>query len=218
MVILITTIAISGVAVSAQAATTGSVNITSSEEISEMAMFVGGTDEAKAREAGNIVRTEGNEKVLIDGATGEEIIRIPADPSKAKADAIEKSQKSSIAGFFGVVTGNCGSSYLYLANTPGVRTYEFWTGFNLNGPKGGAAFDFDWYVNIRAEKGTRFYNFEWSDHGPQIPSSQWTSGYVQDTSSIANATHYGRVTSGTAYLTNGSICYSGYPTGSAYVS
>lgn len=91
--------------------------------------------------------------------------------------------------------------------------YQFKTGFNVNGN----AFDFAWYITIRAETAWSTYNYDWSDFGPKKPSSSWTSGWQNDDSPI-NGYHYARVTRGHAILTDGRVCFTGFPTDAAYVT
>ncbi|MGP3928272.1 hypothetical protein [Streptomyces sp. 8N616] len=168
-------------------------------------MNVGGIDEEAARKAGNKVRIEGDEKVLIDGKTGAEIARIPADADQAREQALSPRN---------VVTGNCGLSYFFLQDDPNPQQYEWITGFIVNG----SAYDFAWYVNTRGEWDSGVYNYEWEDVGPMWPDSEWSSEIqTDDTTAPGGTYHYGRVTSGTAYLVDGRVCFSGYPNHSDYV-
>lgn len=179
----------------------------SATQVSGSPMNIGGIDEDAARRAGNIVSIEGNSKVLYDGTSGVEIARIPVDEGLARASATGPTPQSN-------VPGNCGSSYYWIYDTNGPGKYEFTTGFEVDSP----AYDFTWDTVVEADWGSGIYHFEWSDAGPQVPSSSWTSGFVEDTSEAPFYTwHYGRVTAGTAYLVSGAICYSGLPNAGVYV-
>ncbi len=177
-------------------------------------LFVGGIDDTLALGAGNIIRYEGTDKVLVDGRSGAELARIPRDSAEARRLAIAQSVQSASGGLGtqGVVYGNCGSSYMYLKNISQNDLYQFKTGFDLTA---GSAFDFDWYLHMFLNDGS--YDFYWEDHGPMFSDPHWTSLWRTDDVG-KNGTMTARVTSGTAYTTNGLICFSGYPTASAYVS
>lgn len=50
------------------------------------------------------------------------------------------------------------------------------------------------------------------------PDDRWTSGNKYSTQDVASGSwYYGRVTSGTTYNTNGTVCYSGYPSAGRYL-
>jgi len=175
-------------------------------------MTVVGIDAAVAERAGNRVAVENGHKVLYDGKTGAELARVALGATTSKTGGVPTPM--------GVVTGNCGSSYMYLATAPRQNNnlyYQFSTGFDLST---GSAYDFDWYTAFDSSWAYGTYHFEWSDHGPLIPAKQhWTSGWkTEPTSGAPTGTVFvGRVSSGTAYLTNGAICTSGYPTGSVAI-
>lgn len=164
-------------------------------------MVVTDIDVKQARKAGNRVVTEGDYRVLLDGKTGQEIARVP---------------KKNTAGDVSVqnyVTGNCGTSYIYLRDASGANFY-FYTGFDLNG----SAVDFDWYVNVRGEHAGGIDNFEWEDHGPLAWREAWTSGNIYSSQDLPYGSwYYARVTSGTAYLSDGRVCYSGQPSSGRYL-
>jgi hypothetical protein len=173
-------------------------------------MFVGGIDEAQAAKAGNIVRLDGRDKVLIDGRTGAELGRVPADPVVARERAVRASQGMTP---FNEVPGNCGRSHMYLRDVSQNDIYQFKTGFNVISNAG----DFDWKINISASTGSGSYNFDWEDSGPMWPDQDWTSGWKNDNTPL-NGWHNARVTYGVAFLTNGNVCYSGHPHASVWVS
>jgi hypothetical protein len=182
----------------------------------EVGMFVGGIDEKQAAKVGNIVRIEGSEKVLVDGKTGAELARIPADPKAAEAQALRQSKasaKSGAARATGTVYGNCGSSFVSIEDVGQRDIYRFRTGFKVNG----SAFDFKWRLNIRAETGSSTYNFDWGDNGPMWPDNDWTSGWKNDDTPV-NGWHVARVRTGLAILTNGKVCVAGYPSAGTYVT
>lgn len=184
--------------------------------MAEVGMFVSGIDEKQAAKAGNIIRTEGSEKVLVDGKTGAELARVPADPKTAEAQALRQSQASAkpgVTGDTGTVHGNCGSSYVSIDDVGQKDIYRFKTGFKVKGE----AVDFKWRLNIHAEKGSSVYNFDWGDDGPMWPDDTWTSGWKNDDTPV-NGRHVARVTSGMAILTNGKICVAGFPTAATDVS
>jgi hypothetical protein len=123
-----------------------------SPAMTEVGMFVSGIDEKQAAKAGNTVRTEGSEKVLLDGKTGEELARIPADPEAAKAQALrqlEASGKPGAAGDTGTAHGNCGTSYVSIDDAVQPDIYRFKTGFKVKGN----AIDFSWEIHVRGEAG-----------------------------------------------------------------
>jgi hypothetical protein len=173
-------------------------------------MFVGGIDENQAAKVGNIVRLVGRDKVLFDGRTGAELGRVPADPDVARERAIRASEKTAP---FNEVPGNCGRSHMYLRDVSQNDIYQFKTGFNVVSN----AYDFDWKINISASTGSGRYNFDWEDTGPMFPDEDWTSGWKNDDTPL-NGWHRARVTYGVAFLTNGNVCYSGYPHDSVFVS
>lgn len=168
----------------------------------ETEMYVTDIDVGQAARAGNKVTTEGSDRVLRDGRTGEELARVPM-----------KGGRTGDVSTAGVVYGTCGSSYIYLRDASG-RQFYFYTGFDLNR----TAYDFDWYVNVRGERNYAVDNYDWEDHGPISFRSYWTSGNQYTTQDIASGSYYyARVVSGTAYATNGSVCTSGYPSDGRYL-
>jgi hypothetical protein len=101
-------------------------------KMSEVGMFVSGIDEKQVAKVGNKVRTEGSEKVLVDGKTGAELARVAADPKAAEAQALRESQASAkvgAAGDTGTAHGNCGSSYVSIDDVAQKDVYRFKTGF-----------------------------------------------------------------------------------------
>ena len=169
-------------------------------------MTITDIDENRAREAGNVVKVRDGYRVLIDGKSGEEIARVPLkDKEKASGDVSTNAT--------GTAYGDCGSSYVSIENVSQSDIYRFRTGFDLTS----SAVDFDWYINIRASNSSGVYNFDWSDHGPMWPDNNWTSGWKTDDTPL-NAYHYIRITSGTAYLANGGVCTSGYPSANTWVT
>lgn len=161
---------------------------------SEVPMTIVGFDASTARRAGNSITMEYGDRVLRD-SNGVEVARIP---KAARGGRIQPNN---------TVYGTCGSSYVYLYDLAGA-SFAMKTGFSVNGN----AFDFDWYVNVRGEDSVQIDNWDWSDSGPQFPSSSWTSGYQtssQDT--FAGSYSVARVVSGQAILTSGVICTSGHP-------
>lgn len=170
----------------------------------EAAMLVTDIDEEQALRAGNRVIAEGTDRVLIDGLTGAELARVPINPPSSGGGALSTQ---------GVVYGNCGSSYIYLRDSAGSKFY-FYTGFDLNN----SAVDFDWYVNVRGEYSRGADNYSWEDHGPIAFRDVWTSGNIFSTQDIpAGSYYYARVTSGRAYLANGGVCTTGYPSDGRYL-
>ncbi|GII95572.1 hypothetical protein [Sinosporangium siamense] len=152
-------------------------------------------------------------KILVDGKSGQELARVPADSQRAQEEAVEKSAASAGVTPEDEVVGNCGSSWFYIMNAPGRDLYQWYTGFRLTG---GEAYDFQWRVYIQDLVGGG-YSRSWSDNGPQWPSATWSSPTVVDRSPI-NGTHLGYVRSGShAILTSGAVCYSGGPSDSANV-
>lgn len=172
-------------------------------------MTIVGIDEEIAAKAGNRIKVINGYKILINGFTGLEIARVPLNLNTNKLIGVITPMN--------VVTGNCGTAYIYLQNL-GNSLYQYSTGFDLTS---GYAYDFDWYISIIAEWTYPYsgsYNFAWDDHGPLWPSQHWSSGWkVDDTTAPFGTLHVGRVTSGTVYRTDGAICYSGYPTSSVRV-
>lgn len=154
-------------------------------------MTIGDIDEVQARRAGNKVVKRDGYKILIDGKTRRELARVPLPDTIVALDT---------------VTGNCGSSYVEIRDKAGDRRVHFSTGFNLNGAKGGNAYDFDCTVVIEDAAGG-YGGF--TDSGPMWPSRVWDSGLVSRP--IAGPGYAELTAEGTAYLTNGSVCFSGVP-------
>lgn len=174
-------------------------------------MNYGGIDDAQAAKVGNIVRYEGDRKLLIDGRSGKVLIDIPADPTLAKQEAIEKSGKIETRGKYrNVAYGDCGYSYMYLQDAPGGGNFRFWTGFELYSN----AHDFGWEVTLNASG----FNYQWSDYGPMDSGPSWTSGWVTDDTPSVGYWHYIEVDPGSsAFLDNGGRCYTYGPADTAYI-
>lgn len=185
--------------------------ITSSTQVvvATSQLTVGAIDEKVAAKAGNHVRVENGFKVLYDGATGAELARVAigsaASPSGAKITP------------YNTVTGNCGTSYIYLQNL-NLSRYQYSTGWDLTS---GSAFDFHWEVAVTASwtwPSPGSFNSIWGDSGPMWPGQHWTSGWRQGiTSAPTGVYHVAQVTSGTVYRTDGAVCYAGSATAAAYI-
>ncbi len=161
-----------------------------------------GFDAAQAKKVGNRVTTESGSQVLRD-SKGAEIARVPLGGGTSPG-ALSP---------LNTVYGNCGSSFFYLYDLTGA-SFAMRTGFNLTS----SAYDFAWHTRTIGANSFQTDNWEWSDFGPMWPGRSWSSGYQkssQDT--YAGTYYYGRVTSGTAYLVNGGICFSGYPNDGKYL-
>lgn len=177
--------------------------------VSTSQLTVGAIDDKIAAKAGNKVRVENGYKVLYDGATGAEIARVAiGNGGLPNGGTISP---------YGTVTSNCGTSYIYLQNLNNLR-YQFSTGFDLTV---GSAYDFHWSISVYASwtyPHSGGYGFEWSDSGPMWPGQHWTSGWKQDTTPAPSGTyHLAAIKSGTAYRTDGVVCYAGAATAAAYI-
>jgi len=184
----------------------GGANASAEETVEPIAagmtpMYVMDINEGQARKAGNLVERRDGHVILIDGSTGEEIARVPDKKNPTKGDVTTQ----------GYVYGNCGYSYYYIYNYRSYdNVYHMETGFNVYGK----AYDFAWRTGVDQPNGG--YN-SWSDYGPMWPDNNWDSGLIEEYSPY-DGWHYGEVEYGAAYLTNGSVCYSGRPYDSEYVS
>lgn len=203
--LLIVLIPVQARAVAAQTPVSASTEVV----ISTSQLTVGAIDNKVAARAGNHVRVENGYKVLYDGATSAEIARVPIGSGG--------SPNGGTISPYGTITGNCGTSYIYLQNLNNLR-YQFSTGFDLTA---GSAYDFDWSISVTASwtfPSSGGYGFHWSDSGPMWPGQHWTSGWIQQTTSApSGAYHVAEVTSGTAYRTDGVVCYAGPATAAAYI-
>lgn len=181
----------------------------SEDGVTHSTMYVGGIDEARARLAGNEVRIEGADKVLIDGETGEVLAKVSADPSLARQSAISKSLAS--VGSDSMVTpymyyeGNCGDSWVDLWSA-GTKTVDMETGFDL--ASGNVAYDINW--TVRFVEGATILGY-YGKTELTAPTSYWDSGAVRRTYKKAEDHVTAQVITGQAILTDGSVCYSGLP-------
>jgi hypothetical protein len=181
--------------------------LTSVQNVVAGDLSISGIDEQVAKAAGNQVVIRNGYKVLIDGNTGREIARIRTNLSPGIIDPSPRN----------AVVGNCGTSYLYIQNLGGKK-YQFSTGFDLTV---GKSRDFSWQILVNSQwtyPNSGSYNFQWSDSGPMLLTTHWTSGWKVDQSTAPSGSlHVGRVLKGIVYRSDGVICTSGYPTASAYV-
>lgn len=170
-------------------------------------MSITGIDEKIAVASGNKVLYKNGYKILLNGTSGAEIARVPV---KSSFPVIDPTPSNAIS-------GNCGTSYLYLKNL-GKGNYQFSTGFDL---ATGKAQDFTWKIQVASTwtyPNSGSYNYEWSDTGPMNASAHWTSGWKTDRSTAPyGSLHIGRVIKGFAYRNDGVICTSGYPSASVNV-
>lgn len=96
-------------------------------------------------------------KVLIDGRSGKEILRI-----HAKGRAVQPKGATP----FGTATGNCGASSIELYRTGGANL-RVDTGFSLR--KTSVAWS--WAFNVHAEDRRGAYNWDWDDEGAMLGTS-----------------------------------------------
>ena len=159
-------------------------------------------DAEQAARAGNRVKVDGDFRVLIDGRTGEEIARVPR-PGKRGEVGVQNT------GY-----GNCGSSYFYLRDYSGTDFY-YYTGFSVRDP----AYKYDWNGYVSGEWYGGEDNLSFDFGGGLAFRTSWTSGRKYSTQDSPNfgVLYYGRVTSGTAWLVDGTVCYSGYPNDGRYL-
>ena len=201
-------------------------------------MYVGSIDVAAATAAGNTVVPLRDGRVkLVDGRTGEVLATVPADNvfedqagerRAAVSGGLEDvvvddgpdTRELELSGgevlgveLAGRVSGRCGVSWYYMYNSVQSDRGYIRTGFDLYWN----AYDFRWRtLATRETSGSEDVNY-YGDDGPMWPDDVWQSG-SQYFTALFNGTYYGRVYSGTAYLTDGRVCYTGYPTDSAYIS
>lgn len=172
-------------------------------------LTIGAIDNKVAAKAGNHVRVENGYKVLYDGATGAELARVAIGGTGSPSGATVSP--------YNTVTGNCGTSYIYLQNLNQLK-FQFSTGFDLTS---GSAYDFHWNTAVTASwthPSSGGFSSAWSDSGPMWPGQHWTSGWRQDTTTAPSGTiHQAQVTSGTVYRTDGVVCYAGSPNAWTYV-
>lgn len=175
--------------------------------INSAELSVVGFDEDIAAQAGNRIVIRNGYKILVSNLTGNEIsrIRIRSFPRLIDLKPLN------------FVSGNCGTSYFYIQNIGGGR-YQFSTGFDLTT---GKARDFSWDLSISSQwsfPNGGSYNFQWSDRGPLILTTHWTSGWkVDQTTAPSGSLHLGIVVKGVVYRSDGAICTSGYPNASVRV-
>lgn len=177
---------------------------------SSAAMTVGGIDLVQAQKAGNSVSVRNGRMILQDGHTGEVLANIPSDPTVAKRDAVTGATEKS-ATPNNTVIGNCGSSYMWIADAPGDHSFQISTGFDING----TAYDFGWETRVSNEH----LNWEWSDYGPMAPASTWESGWIlEEDEGVPGYTHEAAVLPGSAaFLTDGRMCYAYEPTAASVI-
>lgn len=166
----------------------------------EIEMSVVGIDRQQARKAGNRVVVRDGYDVLIDGATNEELARVPRDKNRGRLSGPQEGPVVQ-----GTVYGKCGSSYIDIWDDSTRGWGRFSTGFNLVGE----AYDFDWYIHIYSHNGRE--NDYWEDHGPMWASPGWTSGNRGFSTAASGDLHDAYVRSGAAYLTDGRVCYANKP-------
>lgn len=185
------------------------VNSSTQVAVATSQLTVGDIDEKTAVRAGNHVRVEKGFKVLYDGVTGAEIARVAIGGGG--------SPRSATVSPYNTVTGNCGTSYIYIQNLNYLK-YRYSTGFDLTS---GYAYDFHWETKVIASwtyPWSGNYNAEWSDSGPMWPGQHWTSGWRQETTTAPSGNiHQAQVTSGVAYRTDGVVCYAGSANAWTYV-
>lgn len=177
--------------------------------ISTSQLAVVAIDNRVAAKAGNKVRVENGFKILYDGATGTELARV--------AIGVGGSSSGGTISPYNTVTGNCGTSYIYLQNLNNLR-YQFSTGWDLTT---GSAYNFDWSISVTASwtfPHSGSYYHGWSDAGPLWPTGHWTSGWQQSTTDAPSGTnHFAQVTSGYVYRSDGAVCYAGSATAATTV-
>lgn len=172
-------------------------------------LAIGGIDEAQAVKVGNKVTTEGGERVLRDGKTGEILAKVPASTPNVGPGTRSVAPRGS-------TMGDCGFSYLYMRDHPDPGKYEFLTGVvSTKGPM----YDFHWEVHFSASYPGGNYKFEWDDSGPIFPNVEWNSQWKTDQPYVPNGTRIiGEVRAGVVFLINGTVCYPIGPTESTVVN
>lgn len=145
-------------------------------------MHVTGIDAAVARAHGFVVRTNaaGKQYVARKGSTG-------VSPND-------------------VVSGDCGSSYMYLYPDGGDYTTAV-TGFNVTGP----AVSYGWNIVVVDDAGTAHHSWGGGLAFDSSWSGSWTSWHS------VSGYSWAEVVSGWAVLWDGDICTSLYPSDSTYV-
>ncbi len=172
-------------------------------------LTVTGFDPKIASLAGNVIKQIGSDLVLVNKSTGVTISSIP-NISASPAGTLAATPYST-------VTGNCGTSNISIINLNNQQ-YAFTTGFNLVGHY---AVDYSWNASFSStwsypHPGS--YLYEWGAGGVLAARQSWTSGIVDEsTHNQSGIVVVARVTSGTVYTLDGSICTSGYPTASTTV-
>lgn len=180
-------------------------------------MYYSGIDVAQAESVGNEVVYEDGDQILIDGETGEEILRIPYSTTSLAAAAGPFVSSGGVATPTGTQTrtGDCGSSTVAIYNDSQSDRYRFSTSWTSTS---GPAFDFTWAVTVRANWGSGTYQYVWGDVGPLALRTSWTSGTRYDfTDAPYGTNHTIWVSTGIIYLTNGGVCTSAEPIASAVV-
>jgi hypothetical protein len=169
----------------------------------QMGMYVGGIDAIQAAKVGNRVELQGGFKILYDGKTGREIVRVPTGSAGSQPNA-------SVAPF-NQVKGDCGVSYLYMRDGKYYNNdFQFSTGFDVVFN----VYDFNWRVVF---DGPGDYAGSWEDDGPMWPGEYWTSGWRSESIGVDGWVS-GEVVTGVVYATNGVVCYTGHPTAAAYAT
>ncbi len=128
------------------------------------------------------------------------------------SNGVEYAVKEGEANLLGEVTGNCGTSFVYLTAVDTKKHYtSIYTGYTILPSYPGAIYT-DWAVGVLDNYGSSTKTW----HDPSKPTRFWakTHGF---TSSGAGWV-YANVRPGSiATLSNGTICFSGSPTASAYL-
>ncbi|SFF44840.1 hypothetical protein SAMN05216251_114153 [Actinacidiphila alni] len=114
----------------------------------------------------------------------------------------------------GTVTGNCGSSYIEVNYKSNGEPVHMDTGFTVNH----AAVEYDWHAHISGSSGTG-YDYAYHASGTLAAHSTW-HGQHSSGDNYPSGTYAASVSaSGSwALLDTGSICYSGGPYDSAYLT
>lgn len=106
----------------------------------------------------------------------------------------------------GVVYGNCGSSMIEFGINAD-NTWKITTGYNVRA----SVSYYDWNANIYTSGGSTIVGMGW-EGGPT--GTSWR-GYEGAPPTLGPGTYTTMVTSGTAVLVDGAVCYSGHPTATA---
>ncbi|WP_431837972.1 hypothetical protein [Cellulomonas sp. Y8] len=168
----------------------------------EAPMVVGGFDADVARANGY--------KIVTDANGEKRSVPVTAAAKAADAQLLAKQQaEGTVSPLATVVTGDCGSSRIVIADGAGFRDAGISTSFTVNRP----AVGYSWFVDITGNSTSTRRTFT----GGLLSRTTWQHTFAHTVP--AAGTYIASVArTSNAVLNNGTICFSGGPSDSDYIS